>query len=96
MAEPTQAEQAEIMKALQAGSFRSKAPASTSLHSSFTDPVNELTTGGEGSKTNSRKIYCFREGCGSVVLQPKAAVYVDSAETIVCPLISVERYKADR
>lgn len=86
MAEPSQAEQAEIFKALQAGSFRSKAPTSSSLYSSFTDPVNELTTGGEGSKTNSRKVYCFREGCGSVVLSPKAATYIESSESIVCSL----------
>lgn len=89
MAEPTQAEQAEIMKALQAGAFRSKAPASSSLHSSFDDPVNDLTNG-EGSKTNSRKVYCFREGCGSVILSPGAATYVESTETIVCPLCTTQ------
>lgn len=80
MSEPSQA---EIMKALQAGGFRSKAPASSSLYASFADPVDALTKG-EGSKSNSRKVYCFREGCGSVILSPGAAELVESPANIVC------------
>ena len=77
--------QADIMAALQAGSFRSKPPASTTLYADIPDPVNALTQGEGSSKTNSRKIYCFREGCGSVILQKGAATYLESSSTIVCP-----------
>ena len=73
------------MAALQAGSFRSKPPASTTLYADIPDPVSALTQGEGSSKTNSREIYCFREGCGSVILQKGAATYLESSSTIVCP-----------
>jgi hypothetical protein len=81
----TEPSQADIMAALQAGAFRSK-PVATSTYADFSDPSALITTP-EGStsntKTNSRKIYCFREGCGSVILQPKASTYLESTSTIV-------------
>jgi hypothetical protein len=86
----TEPSQADIMAALQAGSFRSKAPASSSLYADISDPVNSLTQGEGSSKTNSRKIYCFREGCGSVILQKGAATYLESSSTIVTILPLLE------
>lgn len=81
----TEPNQADIMAAMAAGSFRSKPAANTSLYSDISDS-SSLTQEAEGSKskTNARKIYCFREGCGSVILQKGAAVYVESPSTIVC------------
>lgn len=79
----TELSQADIMAAMSAGQFRSKPPSSTFLHSDI--DTSALTQEAEGSKTNSRKIYCFREGCGSVVLQKGAALYVESSSTIVRP-----------
>lgn len=88
--------QADIMKALQAGAFRSKAPASTLLYADITNPIDQLMRSeGEGSKsktkTNARKVYCFREGCGSVILSPGAADHVESPATIVSPLVILQR-----
>jgi hypothetical protein len=77
----TEPNQADIMAAMQAGQFRSKAPSNTSLYADIESSA--LTQEAEGSKTNARKIYCFREGCGSVILQKGAASYVESSSTIV-------------
>jgi hypothetical protein len=86
----TEPSQADIMAAMQAGQFRSKAPSDTSLYSGIDSSA--LTQEAEGSKTNARKIYCFREGCGSVILQKGAATYVESPSTIVSlpPYISIK------
>lgn len=89
----TEPSQADIMAAFQAGAYRSKAPAATSVLADINDPnpVGALTQPAEGeaegskSKTNSRKIYCFREGCGSVILQKGAATYIESPANIVRP-----------
>jgi hypothetical protein len=80
--------QADIMAAFQAGAFRSKAPTSTSVLADVRDPANALTQSqseaeGSKTKTNSRKIYCFRQGCGSVILSKGAATYVESPANIV-------------
>ena len=82
----TEPSQADIMAAMQAGSFRSKPPSNTTLYSDISD-TSSLTQEAEGSKskTNARKIYCFREGCGSVILQKAAATYIESSSTIVSP-----------
>jgi hypothetical protein len=87
--EMTEPNQADIMSALAAGSFRSKPASNSSLYSEITDP-SALTQEAEGSKTktNARKIYCFREGCGSVILQKGAATYLESSSTIVRPSAS--------
>jgi hypothetical protein len=89
----TEPSQADIMAAFQAGAFRSKVPAATSVLADIHDPnpVGALTRPAEGeaegskSKTNSRKIYCFREGCGSVILQKGAATYIEAPANIVRP-----------
>ena len=90
----TEPSQADIMAAMQAGQFRSKAPSNTSLYSDIDSSA--LTQEAEGSKTNARKIYCFREGCGSVILQKGAAAYVESPSTIVSlpPYISIKLISA--
>ncbi|WVR03047.1 hypothetical protein IAU60_000036 [Kwoniella sp. DSM 27419] len=69
MSEPSQADIFAALQAQSSGSFR-RSPPATSPYSTFSqDPKGELATGEEGKAcTNSRRLYCFREGCGSVIL----------------------------
>lgn len=77
----SQPSQADILAALSSSSFR-KAPQPTSPYVEFRDPESELIEAGP-SKVNSRRVYCFREGCGSLILLEKAGAVTETDTSIV-------------
>lgn len=81
-----QPSQAQILAALQSGSFRPKNPPKTVAAADLSrdDLVSSNAAGQEaGPSTNARRIYCFREGCGSVILEQGAASWVDLDTEVV-------------
>ncbi|ORY26499.1 Mss4-like protein [Naematelia encephala] len=61
--------QADILAALSAQTFRSRAPPSTTTWSEFRGQGE----GEAGPSTNVTRIYCFRETCGSLILLQNVA-----------------------
>lgn len=93
-----QPSQADILAALSSqSSFRKRQPLQTAPFASFAGPLTELVTGGGGSQTadaaderhagpsryNARKVYCFRESCGSLILMDGVGEVVETAEAVV-------------
>lgn len=83
----TQPSQADIYAALASqSSFRKPTP-STATYDSFSDPATQLIESGpSGSRVNKTRVYCPREGCGSLILLEKAGEVVETDENIVCPI----------
>ncbi|WWC57598.1 uncharacterized protein I303_100130 [Kwoniella dejecticola CBS 10117] len=90
MAQPTQPTQAEIFAALsaQASSSSSRPKPSTSTFESFaSSPIEQLTSASTSStgkkKVNTRKIYCPREQCSSIILLDGVAELVEVEGSIL-------------
>lgn len=93
MAQPSQA---DVFAALSAqGSFRKPAKPSAPF-SAFSDPSTELITSAGASaeagssRVNATRVYCPREGCGSLILLENAAKVVESQIEVV----SQSRYES--
>lgn len=96
----TQPSQANILAALtaQSSSLRSRPPPTTQLWADIADPKTALTDPAPASKTSSEKagpstprenktrLYCIREACGSLILLPNVAEYIESSGPIVRPI----------
>ena len=82
----TQPSQADIYAALASqSSFRKPAPP-TAAYDTFSDPATQLIESGpSGSRVNKTRVYCPREGCGSLILLEKAGEVVQTGQNIVCP-----------
>lgn len=86
-----QPSQADIYAALAAQSSFRKPAAPTSAFTSFSDPSTELiSSASSSSRVNSRRVYCPREGCGSLLLLEKAGEVVEAPVDVVSPLIWTE------
>ncbi|WVW81279.1 hypothetical protein I302_103270 [Kwoniella bestiolae CBS 10118] len=70
MSQPTQAQIFAALSAQSSGSFKRSQPSTSTFESLGPDALNQLTTsdGIKGKKTNSRRLICPRDGCGSVIL----------------------------
>ncbi|WVQ64313.1 uncharacterized protein L199_002475 [Kwoniella botswanensis] len=91
MTQPTQAEIFAALSAQSSSSFNRSQPP-TSTYQSFEqdqnqDPVTQLTIAESenGKKANSRRIYCPRDGCGSVILLDGVGEWIDVNEGNVLP-----------
>lgn len=77
-----QTSQGDVLAALQFPSA-SRPPPPASLFSEHHDPPSALTSASSSRKTNSTRIYCWREGCGSLILLPGVGEWVVSEGGVV-------------
>jgi hypothetical protein len=81
-----QPNQAAVYAALAAQSSFRKPRAPTAAYSSFAQPQSELisaSSAGSSSRVNSRRVYCSREACGSLILLEKAGDVVEASVDVV-------------
>ncbi|KAI9633239.1 Mss4-like protein [Dioszegia hungarica] len=79
MTRPSQADIYAALAAQSSSSFR-KPAAPTAPYSAFPDPSSELITpsGSGPSRVNCTRVYCPREGCGSLILMDRAGEVLES------------------
>lgn len=77
--------QADILAALQSQSQASRrSPPNTVSHAALADTAPDSLTNSSGqARTNSRKLYCPREGCSCVVIGVDAATWVEAESDLV-------------
>ncbi|RSH83994.1 hypothetical protein EHS25_005239 [Saitozyma podzolica] len=77
--DPTQPSQADILAALASGSFRPKQPPQTVTYSELgPEASSSLVSSSSGSKRNAGRVYCFRQGCGSLIILPETGELVET------------------
>lgn len=81
----SQPSQADIFAALQSQSSSStfKPRPTTSFFSDHPDHLSSLTNPSSSEPTNKTKIYCFREGCGSLLLLPDVGEWIVAEGNVV-------------
>ncbi|WRT63216.1 uncharacterized protein IL334_000119 [Kwoniella shivajii] len=85
MSQPTQAEIFAALSAQSSGSFKRSQPP-TQPYTAFdsdSNPKDQLTTSQNGKIMNSKRIYCPREGCGSVILLDGIGEWVEVEGSIL-------------
>lgn len=82
--DPTQPSQADILAALASGSFRPKQPPQTVTYSELgPEASSSLVSSSSGSKRNAGRVYCFRQGCGSLIILPETGELVETDVPVV-------------
>jgi hypothetical protein len=95
--DPTQPSQADIFAALASGSFRPKQPPQTVTYSELgSDASSSLVSSSSGSKRNAGRVYCFREGCGSLIILPETGELVETDVPVVSVSVAVRALRALR
>jgi len=94
----TQPSQADVLAALQAQSSSSRKRPSTSSYADHADPYTSLTTPStsapsataSSSRLNATRLYCPREGCGSLILLEQTGEWLTAeADAVRSPPSSV-------